>query len=82
MTAPEMHAVKSTNVEAIGHDGAALHVRFKGGKTFTYAGVPESTFHAARSAESVGGFVARNIIGKYEHTKIDASDAVAGQPST
>lgn len=74
MPAPQMHPVKSSNVEAIGHDGDALHVQFKGDKTYAYAGVPESTFHAARSAESVGGFVSRNILGKYEHSKIDPAD--------
>lgn len=77
-----MHPVKSSNVEAVGHDGDNLHVRFKGGSTYTYAGVPESTFHAARSAESVGGFIGRNIIGKYDHTKTTESEAKAGQPAT
>jgi len=66
-----MRSVKSSNVEAIGHDGDALHVRFKGGKTYSYAGVPESTFHACCSADSVGGFIARNILGKFDHTKLE-----------
>lgn len=81
MPKPEMHPVKSSNIEAIGHDGDALHVQYRGGGTYTYAGVPESTFHAARSAarsaESVGRFLHANIKGQYDHAKLEpeASDA-------
>ncbi len=70
-TKPEMHAMKSSNVEAIGHDGDALHVKYKNGGTYTYAGVPESMFHNARSADSVGKYLGANIRGKFEHTKLE-----------
>lgn len=66
-----MHPVKSSNIEAIGHDGDALHVRYKSGGTYTYAGVPESTFHNARSSDSVGGFLHANVKGQYDHAKLD-----------
>lgn len=71
MPKPEMHPIKSSNIEAIGHDGDALHVQYRGGGTYTYAGVPESTFHAARSADSIGRFLHVNIKGQYDHAKLE-----------
>ena len=68
---PEMHPVKSSNIEAIGHDGDALHVRYRGGKTYTYAGVPESHFHNARSSDSVGRYINANIKGTFGHMKLE-----------
>ncbi len=70
-TKPEMHAVKSSNIEAIGHDGDALHIRYRNGSTYTYAGVPESHFHNARSADSVGGYINANVKGTFYHTKLE-----------
>lgn len=69
-----MHPVKSSNIEAIGHDGDTLHVKYKNGGTYTYAGVSESTFHAVKSAESVGRFLHANVKGKYDHAKLDPEE--------
>lgn len=66
-----MHAVESSNIEAIGHDGDALHVKYKGGGTYTYAGVPESMFHNARSSDSVGTYLHTNVKGKFDHAKLE-----------
>lgn len=72
-----MHAVESSNIEAIGHDGDALHVKYRSGGTYTYAGVPESVFHNARSSQSVGTFLHANVKGRYDHARLaeGASDA-------
>lgn len=66
-----MHAVESSNIEAIGHDGDALHVKYKSGGTYTYAGVPESMFHNARSSDSVGTYLHANVKGKFDHAKLE-----------
>ena len=66
-----MHPVKSSNIEAIGHDGDALHVQYRNGTTYTYAGVPESHFHNAKSADSVGRYINANIKGTFDHAKLE-----------
>lgn len=68
---PEMHAVESSTVAKIGHANDTLHVQFKNGGTYTYAGVPESMFHNARSSDSVGKYIHANIKGKFDHKKLD-----------
>lgn len=70
---PEMYDVKSSQIARIGHAADTLHVEFKNGGTYTYAGVPESTFHNMKSSDSVGGFLHRNVKGKYAHTKLEDS---------
>lgn len=64
-----MHAVKSTNVEAIGHHEGALHVRFKGGGTYVYDKVPADLFERARAADSVGSFIHQHVKGKFDSRK-------------
>jgi hypothetical protein len=62
--------VKSSNVAATGYDAASqtLHVQFKGGKTYAYAGVPPEVNASLGQADSVGRFIGANIVGKYKHT--------------
>lgn len=49
----KMEAVASSHVEAIGHHGDTLHVRYKGGATYT--GTCTAKQHAEiMAAESVG----------------------------
>lgn len=62
--------VKSSNVAATGYDAASqtLHVQFKGGKTYAYAGVPPEVNASLGKADSVGRFIGANIVGKYKHT--------------
>ena len=64
----KLNPVKSSNVDAVGYDAATLtlQVRFKGGKSYTYAGVPAAVNTALNQAESVGRFIAANIVGKYQ----------------
>lgn len=64
----KLNPVKSSNVEAVGYDAASqtLLVRFKGGKTYSYAGVPVTVNTALGQAESVGRFIGAHIVGKYK----------------
>lgn len=70
-TRPTMHAVKSSNVESIGHDGIDLWIDYKSGGTYRHAGVPAATYEAARSAPSVGSFLHAEIKGKYPGEKME-----------
>jgi len=58
--------VKSSNIEAIGHEGDTLAVRFKGGKVYHYAGVSAEEFDGLCGAESCGSHFAKNIRAKYK----------------
>lgn len=72
-----MSPVKSSTVTATGYDAATktLAVMFKGGgKTYHYAGVPESVFGDMGKAESVGKFIGGQIVGKFKHALQPAAD--------
>jgi KTSC domain len=60
---PPMTDVQSSNVEAIGYDESAseLFVRFKGGNTYAFSGVPAYKYQQALAASSVGKFVYSKI---------------------
>lgn len=62
----------SSNVKAIGYDpeSKTLRVEFLSGGTYDYAGVPQSEFNALESAGSVGGYLAKNIKGKFPSQKV------------
>jgi hypothetical protein len=62
--------VKSSNVQATGYDPVSqtLQVQFKGGKAYSYAGVPPEVNASLSKADSVGRFIGANIVGKYNHT--------------
>ena len=58
-----MQAVKSSQIEAIGHDDASetLAIQFKGGMTYHYANVEKYVFDAMLKVESKGKFFATYI---------------------
>lgn len=66
---PEMRSVFSSNVETIGHDPQTkeLHVRWQGGKTSIYAGVPADTARQVMNAHSVGKAVNEFIKPYFDH---------------
>lgn len=78
MSAVPMTPVTSSNVEAIGWRGDVLHVRYKGGKTYMYQGVPESLYKRALVSESLGAFLHHNVKAHYEGLRIDHGVAHAG----
>lgn len=71
-THPPMTAVKSSNIEALGHRGNVLYVRFKGGKLYSYADVPAEVYHAGVASESPGRWFRDRIRGTYRHSIVDA----------
>lgn len=64
----QMHPVKSSNIEAIGHDADSktLHVRFKSGGLYAYHGVTAEQFTALQSAPSVGKHIHAHIKPKHQ----------------
>ena len=58
-----MQAVKSSQIEAVGHNAATqtLAIRFKGGSTYRYDNVPAQLFADMLAAESVGSFFYKHI---------------------
>lgn len=68
---PHMHSVESTNVEAVGHDGDALFVRFKGGGTYRYDGAGKEHLDELLKASSPGGYIAAQIRKRYRGVKVD-----------
>lgn len=50
----EMKPVQSLNIEAIGHEGDEMHVKFKNGGTYVFNGVKAEDFECLCCAKSVG----------------------------
>lgn len=69
---PEMVKVKSSNIDAIGFDGAAneLHVRFKNGGHYVYHSVHRGFYRQMLGADSPGTFHAEKIKGVFKHRKL------------
>lgn len=67
-----MTPVKSTHLQAIGHKGDRLFIRFGSGHVFSYEGVSAETYKDLLAAESPGKFFHAHIKGKHRHTPHDA----------
>lgn len=63
--------VKSSNVDGYHYDAASktLHIKFKTGKTYQYAGVAQSDVDELLKAPSFGSHMAKHIIPKFKVTK-------------
>ena len=48
-----------------------LTIIFRGGRRYSYTGVPEDIAIGMDTAESRGAYLHANIIGKYEHARLD-----------
>lgn len=68
----KMTYVSSSNIESIGFDADTntLAVEFIKGGTYEYSGVPEHLYDELMNADSKGGFLAKNIKGSYNYTKV------------
>ena len=64
-----MTPATSSNIEAVGHDGKHLYVRFKGGSVYRYE-APESHHPMMLAAESVGQYFHQNIKSKFKGEQI------------
>jgi hypothetical protein len=58
-----MTPLKSSNLDAAHYDepSRTLHVRFKSGQTYSYAGVPPHHHSNLMNADSPGGYFAKHI---------------------
>jgi hypothetical protein len=63
--------VKSSNVAGYHYDPAnqQLHIKFKTGKTYAYAGVPQAAVDTLLKADSFGSHVSRHIIPNFKVIK-------------
>jgi hypothetical protein len=68
----KMTPVQSSNLSAIGYDDdkKEMHVQFKNGQTYVYAGVEPHHHRGLVGAESVGRHFAQHVTGKFAHRKI------------
>ena len=71
MPMPDMQAVSSSNVTAIGYDAndQTVYVQFLNGSTYAYVGVPEHEFENLRTASSVGSYLNRNYKNVYPYQR-------------
>lgn len=67
-----MTPVKSSNIEAVGYDivEQKLTVRFKGGATHCYEGVPPKKHRELMAADSVGSYFHANIRNDHKSSKV------------
>lgn len=65
-------AVKSSNIQSVAYDPATkeMEVRFIGGNTYRYSGVPEGTHKAFMSSSSIGGHFHQHIKDKFKTRKV------------
>lgn len=66
MPIPRMKLKQSSNILAIGHDGASLYVTFKSGHTYIYNHVPPAVFDDLDNASSTGSFFNEHIKNTYD----------------
>lgn len=64
--------VNSSHFEAVGYDPAAhkMHIEFKNGSVYEYAGVPEQFHKTLMEADSQGSFFHENIKPHFEARRI------------
>lgn len=64
--------VQSSNVVSVGYDSTTmtLEIEFVGGSVYQYFDVPELEYSNLIGAESVGGYLHRNIKNSYRYLKI------------
>lgn len=71
-----MHPVKSSNIESIGHDPETntMRVRFQNGGMYDYAGVDAATHAAVMAADSPGSHLHRHIKGCHDCQPCEGAD--------
>jgi hypothetical protein len=64
--------VASSSIAAVGYDAARreLTVRFAGGGTYVYSGVPARAHRDLLAAESIGGHFNREIRNAYPYRQV------------
>lgn len=67
----KMRPVKSSNIEAVGFEGAEMVVHFKNGTQYRYKGVAPEDYEHFVGSKSVGKHFHAHIRGKFEHEKVE-----------
>lgn len=68
---PAMQKVQSSAIAEIGHDGAALYVRYTTGGVHRFTGVPASALATITGADSKGKALGAILkYGQFKHEKI------------
>jgi len=64
--------VESSQIKSVAYhpESKTMEVIFKAGGTYQYADVPEDAHSKMMYAPSIGGYLAKNIKGKYTHKKV------------
>lgn len=71
-----LQRVKSSNIEAIGHEGETLLVRFKGGAVYEYEAVPAEVATQLLEAKSVGSAFGQLVRAKgFKYRRLPAEEA-------
>jgi hypothetical protein len=68
----KLRVVESEMLDAVGYDSDSriLEVIFNSGDRYQYKGVPAEEYERLMSAESIGQYMHKNIIGHYEYERI------------
>jgi len=64
-----MTKVQSIIIDAVGHEGDTLHVRFTSGDTYRYWPVSDKEYDDMLQADSIGGHFTRTIKNQKEYEK-------------
>ena len=62
--------VTSSNIASIGWEDDAMEIEFRSGHIYVYQNVPEHEWQRAVGAVSPGKYVAANIVGRFEHSRL------------
>lgn len=70
MTLPTMTPIQSSTVSEIGHDGAHLYVRFKGGALYRYPGADASHVETMAGHKSPGSYFQAEVRGRHRGERV------------
>ena len=67
-----LQAVQSEMLKLVGYDPVVriLEVVFNTGDRYRYLNVPESEYEGLMSAESIGQYMHKHIIGRYDYERV------------
>ena len=68
----KLKPVESEMLKLVGYDPKrrVLEVVFNSGDRYQYKGVPPAKYQALMSAESIGQYMHKNIIGRYDYERV------------
>lgn len=69
MPMPDLTPVTSSNIEAIGHDGTDLYVKFHNGRVWRYRNVPADVHAEMLRQKSPGSFFSTQVKPNYQGEK-------------